>query len=128
MTLYEFVMLHENDYDSYDNEYDAIVTVCYIDKVTDDSYDAFCKKMYQKVSVLQTTYNDDPIVNWSDLIKNNMPVFKSFTEEHWNHKYHDDMDEFIYQWIKEINLYFAGYVSEEFYNVLLDLVDALEAV
>ena len=127
MTLYEYVMLHENDYDVYDDEYDTCVTVCYIDKVT-DGYDAFCNKMTQKVSVVQTNYNDDPIANWSELIKRNMPVFKSFTEEHWRKKYRNDIDEFVYQWIKEIHLYFAGYVSEEFYNVLLDLVDALEEV
>ena len=127
MTLYEFVMLHENDYDAWDKEYDTCVTVCHIDKVT-DSYDAFCKKMMQKVSVVGTANNDDPIVNWTELIERNMPVLKSFTEKHWDNKYKDDVDEFIYQWIKEIHMYFAGYVSEEFYNVLLDLVDTLETV
>ena len=124
MTLYEYVMLHEEDYDVWDNEYDTCVTVCYIDKVT-DSYDAFCKKMMQKVSIVEV---GECVANWSELIKRNMPVFKSFTEKHWDKKYKNDVSEFIYQWIKEIHMYFAGYVSEEFYNVLLDLVDALEAV
>ncbi len=127
MTLYEFVNLHGEDYDVYDNEYDESVTVCYIDKIR-DGYDAFCAKIMKKVSVVDTTYDDEPIANWSELIHRNMPVFKSFTEEHWRRKYRDDMDEFVYQWIKEIHLYFAGYVSEDFYTILIDFVDAMEAV
>ena len=126
MTLYDYIMLHEEDYDVWDNEYDACVTVCYFDKVT-DSYDAFCKRMMQKVSIVEVG-DSLCVANWSELIKRNMPVFKSFTEKHWDKKYKNDVSEFIYQWIKEIHMYFAGYVSEEFYNVLLDLVDELEAV
>ena len=57
-----------------------------------------------------------------------MDKFKQFTKDNWNDncQYEDDIDEFIYQWIKEINLYMAGYVSDRFYPVLNKLVDSLE--
>ena len=41
-------------------------------------------------------------------------------------KYKNDEDEFIYQWINEIHLYMAGYVSEDFYETLVKFVDSLE--
>ena len=127
MTLYEYLNLYGEDYDVYDEDYDECVTVSFIDEIC-DGYDSFCAKMMRKVSVVDTDNNDNPIANWSELVRRNMPVFKSFTEEHWRRKYRNDMDEFIYQWIKEIHLYFAGYVSEDFYTILIDLVDALEPV
>ena len=127
MTLYEYIMFHKKDYDVYDKEYDASITACHIDKVT-DSYDAFCKKMMQKVSVVETVNDYTLVANWSELIRRNMEVFKSFTEKYWKRKYKNDVEEFIYQWITEIHSYFGGYVSDEFYNVLLDLADELEAV
>lgn len=127
MTLYEYMNTNMEDCDTYDSEYDACVTVCYIDEVT-DGYDAFCNKLIEKVSVVGMNYGDNPIVNWNDLIRRNMPVFKSFTEEHWKKKYRNDDDEFIYQWINEIHMFLAGYVSEDFYTILIDLVDSLEEV
>ena len=127
MTLYDYIMFHKRDYDVYDKEYDIGVTACYIGKVT-DAYDGFCKKLMQKISVVETVNEYTLVANWADLIKRNMSVFKSFTEEHWGDKYCNDEDTFIYQWIKEIHLYLAGYVSEDSYTILIDFTDALEAV
>lgn len=126
MTLYEYLKMSENDFDTYDIDYDAVVTVCYIAD-EDDEYDKFCNGIIKKVNVL---YIDSHYltVDWCKLIERNMDKFKAFTKENWreNCQYEDDVDEFIYQWINEIHYYMAGYVDEGFYNELNMLVDSLE--
>ena len=123
MTLYEYLRMTEDDFDTYDTEYDNGVTVCYIDD-EDDEYDKFCNGIIKKVDVVKVgSYG--LTVNWSELIERNMGKFKKFTKKHWNRQYEDDTDEFIYQWINEIHMYMAGYVSESFYSVLNEFVDSL---
>ena len=127
-TLYNYLKMAENDFDTYDTEYDAEVTVCYIDEENEeDEYDKFCNGIIKKVNVVKIN-GDCLIVNWCELIKRNMDKFKKFTAEHWYKtcQYEDDVDEFIYQWINEIHSYMAGYVSESFYSVLNELVDSLD--
>ena len=129
MKLYEIMKLSQNDYDTCDTVYDAGVTVCYIDEEdAKDSYDKFCIELMKKVEV-ESLNNDTITVKWTELIQNNMEKFKEFTKENWYEscQYEDDEDEFIYQWINEIHYYFAGYVSEDFYDELVKLVESLEA-
>ena len=125
-TLYDYIMMAENDFDTYDVDYDAEVTVCHIYE-EDDEYDKFCNGIIKKVNVVKIN-GDTLIVNWSELIKKNMDKFKKFTAKHWyeNCQYEYDIDEFIYQWINEIHSYMAGYVSEDFYITLNEFVDSLE--
>lgn len=124
MTLYEYLKMSEADYDTYDTEYDAGVTVCYIDEES-DAYDKFCNGIIKKVDVVKIN-GDTLTVNWSGLIERNMDKFKMFSREHWEYDYEDDIDEFEYQWINEIHAYMAGYVSESFYSVLNKFVNSLE--
>ena len=126
MTLYEYLQMREDDFDTYDTVYDTGVTICYIEKEKDE-YDRFCNGIIKKVDVVEIN-GDSPIVNWTELIERNMVKFKAFTKRHWyeNCQYEDDMDEFIYQWINEIHMYMAGYVDEDFYFELNRLVDSLE--
>ena len=125
-TLFDFIKMSERDYDTYDTKYDAVVTVCHIcEEDESDDYDKFCNNIIKKVNVVEIN-GDSLIVNWSELIERNMDLFKYFTEEHWYYHYEDDIDEFVYQWIKEIHMYMAGYVSEDFYSVLNKFVDSLE--
>lgn len=126
MTLYEYLKLRENDFDTYDTVYDTGVTVCYIE-IERDEYDKFCNGIIKKVNVIHIN-DDTPTVNWAEMIERNIGKFKAFTKEHWyaNCQYEDDTDEFIYQWINEIHQYMAGYVSMDFYSVLNKLVDSLE--
>lgn len=128
MKLYEFMKLTEADYDTYDTVYDACVTICYIDEEdeTRDDYYKFCANIMKKVE-MEKQNGDILIVNWTKLIQDNMEKFKSFTEKHWKYTYEDDEDELVYQWINEIQAYMAGYVSEDFYGVLVKFVDELEA-
>ena len=129
MKLYDFLKISQNDFDTYDTVYDTGVTVCYIDEEdAEDNYDKFCIELMKKVDVEEL--NDDIlIVKWTELIQNNMEKFKEFTAENWykNCQYEDDEDEFIYQWINEIHQYMAGYVSENFYDKLVKLVESLKA-
>ena len=125
MTLFEYLQIAENDFDTYDTKYDTGVTVCHIDEECDD-YDKFCNGIIKKVDVVRVN-GDILVVNWSELIERNMDKFKEFTEKYWhkNCQYEDDIDEFVYQWINEIHMYMAGYVSESFYSKLNNLVDNL---
>ena len=128
ITLYDYLKMSENDFDTYDTTYDAVVTVCYIaDEDENDEYDKFCNGIIKKVNVvhIDTHYLT---VNWTELIERNMDKFKAFTKEHWYEscQYEDDIDEFIYQWINEIHQYMAGNVSIDFYIELNKLVDSLE--
>ena len=126
MTLYEYLRLKEDDFDTYDTVFDAGVTVCYIDKENDE-YDKFCNGIIKKVDVIHID-GDCPTVNWYEMIERNIDKFKVFTKENWYEdcQYEDDIDDFIYEWINEIDKYMAGYVSEDFYSVLNELVNSLE--
>lgn len=131
MKLYDFVKLTENDYDTYDTVYDAEITVCFIeeDEAENDNYDKFCIELMKKVDMEKQTDDCILVVKWTDLITKNMEKFKEFTKKHWYEtcQYDDDEDEFIYQWLNEINQYMAGYVSEKFYDTLVGFVETLEA-
>lgn len=124
MTLYEYIKMSEADYDTYDIEYDAEVTVCFIEE-ENDAYDKFCNGIIKKVDVVKINA-DSLVVNWNELIERNMYRFKEFTKKHWKYQYENDTDEFIYQWINEIHMYIAGYVGESFYPTLNKFVDSLE--
>ena len=127
MKLYDFMQESYNDYDIYDTEYDTAVTVCHIDEEDiDDDYDKFCVEILKKVDYVEQTDSCTVIVDWSGLIKRNWNKFKAFSDAHWYNSYNEDDDEFIYQWIKEINYYVAGYVSDDFYKTLVDFVNSLD--
>jgi hypothetical protein len=125
MTLYEFMKMSECDYDTYDVDFDAIVTVCLPDEDDDlDAYGKFCFAIIKKVNVVEVT-NTGLIVDWSGFVKRNIEQLREFTDEYWYNNYADDEDEFVYQWINEIHAYLAGYVSEDIYEKLVKLVETL---
>ena len=124
--LYDYLQMSECDFDTYDTKYDAVVTVCHIYE-EEDEYDKFCNNIMKKVNVVKIN-GDYLIVDWCELIERNIIKFRMFTAENWyeNCQYEDDEDEFVYQWINEINQYMAGYVSMGFYSKLNKFVDSLE--
>ncbi len=124
--LYDYIQTSECDYDTCDTKYDAVVTVCHIWEEEDEYY-KFCNNIMKKVNIVEIN-GDYLIVDWCRLIERNIIKFRAFSAEHWyeNRQYEDDEDEFIYQWINEINQYLAGYVSMRFYSVLNKFVDTLE--
>lgn len=129
MKLYDFMKMTQNDYDTEDTVYCAIVTVCYIEEdEINDNYDKFCIELMKKVEMVEQV-GDGLLVKWTELIQNNMEKFRAFTAKNWYEscQYENDDDEFIYQWINEIHQYMAGNVSEDFYDELVKLVESLEA-
>ena len=129
MKLYDFIKMTEADYDTYDTVYDNGITVCFIEEDPEnDAYDNFCIGIMKKVE-MEKCNGDILIVNWTKLVTENMSKFRTFTKEHWyeNRQYEDDEDNFIYAWINEIHAYMAGYVSEDFYETLVEFVETLEA-
>ena len=129
MTLYDYMKMHGEDYDVYDNEFDNCVTVCLItDREVDksDSYDVFCNAIVKKVDFVSKSKSEVAIIaDWSGLIARNLDKFRAFSAEHWWVQYEDDNEEFIYQWISEINSYMAGYTNESVYKELVKLVNDL---
>lgn len=124
INLYDFLVVSNCDYDTYDTDYEGIVTCVGIDKEPTDKYEEFYQKMCKKVEVIHSS-NNGLIVNWSNLIERNLDKFKEFTNKHWKYKYEDDDTELVYQWINEIHLYFAGYVGDNFYAILCEFADTL---
>ena len=127
MTLYEYMEKSKSDYDVWDDVYDNCVTCGYIEEEEDD-YEKFCNAIMKKVKFIKEVDDYSIICDWTKLITDNMEKFKFFTKNNWKKscQYEDDEDEFIYQWITEINNYMAGYVWDEFYNKLLNFVETLE--
>ena len=129
MNLLEYVRKHKADFDTYDTEFDACITVCYIDEDDmreGDNYTRFCAFLMSKVEVEEGD-GGDPVCRWSELIRHNMETFRAFTREYWKKscQYPDD-DDFIEAWLHEIHMYLAGYVSESFYAELVELAEELE--
>ena len=126
MTLYEFMKMSECDYDTYDVDFDTIVTVCLPDEDDNlDAYGKFCFEIIKKVEVLKVI-DSGLIVDWSGFIKRNIEQLREFADEYWYNNYEDDEDEFVYQWINEIHAYLAGYVSEDIYEKFVELVETLD--
>ena len=128
MKLYDFLKITKSDYDVRDSAYDAVVTCCYIsEKHIEDLYDGFCVKLMSMVD-LEEEFCDDSILtaHWHELIAGNMELFRKFSRAEWYDSYEDDDEEFIYQWINELNQYMAGNVSEETYGDLIELLEEIE--
>ncbi len=123
MTLYDFVKVAQNDYDTYDDEYDAIVTVCSFDEEdekSDEYYEKFRIGIMKFVEVVRGTDDSGLLCKWSEMINRNIKVFKEFAEKFWTYQYEDDEDEFIYQWIEEINQWTAGNCYESAYKEFVE--------
>lgn len=135
MNLYDFLQKTESDYDTYDSVFDACVTVCYVsedDIEPGDPWEAserFTVELYKRVEVDEESLDDyNVVVHWSKLIQQNFEKFRAFSFEHWQERCRKfDDDTLIYEWIREINHYLAGYVSESFYKILLPFVLTLES-
>lgn len=123
MKLYDWLSIDKGSYDCYDTDIDESVTIDWIDKPKSD-YDFFVVGLLKKVDIEQKTDDCTLVCDWSKLIRENFTKFKLFTKEHWARDYKDEYD-FIYQWIRELHSYVAGYVNDSFYSTLKGFVDSL---
>lgn len=122
MTLYDFVRVANNDYDTYDDVYDAIVTVCAFDEEdekSDEYYEKFRIGIMKFVEVIRGTADKGLLCKWSDFIQRNIEVFREFTELYWYNQYEDE-DDFIYEWINELDNWSAGALSESMYKEFVE--------
>ena len=119
MTLYEFITMEHTDFDTYDTEFDICVTVCepydYDEGEEKEYYDIFNDLIMQKVELVEKTGECTCVCKWSKFIKKNLEVFRKATDELWVRTPKED-DDLIYEWIKEIHAWMAGYVSEGIYK------------
>lgn len=123
MKLYDWLSIDKGSYDCYDTDIDESVTIDWIDKPKSD-YDFFVVGLLKKVDIEQKTDDCTLVCDWSKLIRENFTKFKRFTKEYWARDYKDEYD-FIYQWIRELHSYVAGYVNDSFYSTLKGFVDSL---
>ena len=114
ISLYELLELTEGTFDTYDDTFDAIVTVDWIETER-DFYEKFCRGIVKLVDVKKKV-RDGLICDWSEMIEHNLNIFREFAKKNWTNQYEDDEDEFIYQWIREIHYWMAGYTSEPVYK------------
>ncbi len=119
MNLYDFLTLEKADFDTYDTVFDVCVTVCepyeYEEGDEKEYYDIFNELMMKKVEVEEKTGECTCVCKWSDFITQNLDTFRSAADELWVRTPESD-DDLIYEWIKEINAWMAGYVSESAYK------------
>ena len=119
MTLYEFITLEQADFDTFDTVYDTCVTVCEPDEYEvgeqKEYYDIFSDLIMQMVEVEEKTGECTCLCKWSDFIEKNIATFRKAADELWTGTPKSD-DDLIYEWIKEINSWLAGYVSERTYK------------
>lgn len=119
------LLSEDNDYiEFYDDVFDVLVGLNYVsekelNREDDKYYYRFLDYLNNNVQVLSVA---NSTCAWTDFIKKHIKVFKKFAKEYWVRSYKDDMDEFIYQWIKELHMYGAGYVSETEYRTLVDML------
>lgn len=120
MTIAEFLKIAQRDFDTYDTVFDVEVTCCDMihDKET-DYYTRFCKFIYGKVEVVKMCGDCEMVCKWADFIGRNLEIFREAAREMWTWLPEDD-DDLVYEWIKEINLWFAGYVSETEYRQFME--------
>lgn len=121
MILYDLLKVFNTDFDTYDNVYDAVVTVCSFDEEdekSDEYYEKFCIGIMKFIEVTKGS-KQALWCNWSDFIKRNIQIFREFEAKYWC-KHYENEDDFIYQWIKEIDYWVAGEASEHIYKEFVE--------
>lgn len=118
MTLYEKIREEEYEFDTCDDVYDIIITTVDIDE-ENDWYSKFGNFIMKNVNVLEEAGGCDYVCDWSALITENLPIFREAAEELWYGVPKDD-DDLTYEWLREINNWLVGYVSEGIYRKFME--------
>lgn len=123
MTLYDFIRMEDTDFDTYDTVFDAEVTVCvpYDDSEITEWYDKFYNFIIKHVEFKEKISEGECTAEWTNFITDNLEVFREAANDMWyDDRVPDDDDDLIYEWIKEINSWLAGYVSEVEYQKFME--------
>lgn len=121
-TLKQHLDEKHEDMDTFDIDYDTIVTICdyepSIISKEDKYYDEFYDYIMSNVNLVKgETEDNQPIADYTEFIKRNYNALKNFSKEYWTRDYDDD--ELTEQWINEIQLFLAGEGNEEIYKNFL---------
>lgn len=123
MTLYDFVRMEDTDFDTYDTVFDVEVTVCvpYDDSEITEWHDKFYNFIIKHVEFKEKTSECECTAEWTNFITDNLEVFREAANDMWyDDRVPDDDDDLIYEWIKEIHSWLAGYVSEVEYQKFME--------
>lgn len=123
MTVYDYLKMNECDEDFWDDQFDTCVTICCPDMDDDSWINKFTWEISKHAEVIKTT--EPVLAGWTAMIERNWEKFKEFTKANWEHDY-EDKDDFIYEWINEIHMYIAGYMPEDYYEVLYNFAKELK--
>lgn len=125
MKLYDFLKVTEGTYYTCDTEYDAAITVDYIDE-ENDNYDKFCNELYKRIEMTKQVNEYTLVIKLSEFIDNNFELFDDFAKRRWTKNYSKDKEDLIYAWIEEFNLLTAGYGTESIYKEFIELFEKCE--
>ena len=121
MTLYDFIVKEDNDFDTYDTVFDAEVSVCVPCEKETDWYDKFYNFIIKRVMFVEKISDGECTADWSKFITDNLDLFREIANDMWNDgTVPDDDDDLVYEWIKEIEGWLAGYVSENEYQKFVE--------
>ena len=125
MKLYDYLVNNNGDYDCYDTVFDECVTICFETEKYDepDEYDEFCNTLYKLIDFIECVDSCTLIADWSGFIKKNYDKFKGYANDFWIKGNYDDEDDFIYEWIKELHLYTAGYANDDQYSWMITVLN-----
>lgn len=123
MNLYDFLKFEDSDFDTYDDTFDLEITVCvpYEGTSSGDWYDKFYNFILKHVNVIKKTGECSCIVDWSKFITDNLALFREIANDMWNEgTVPTDDDDLVYEWIKELDGWLTGYVSEAHYHEFME--------
>lgn len=112
-------------FDSYDFDYDIIVTIVepYDDIDIEKPYDVFCKNVYDRVNVIQDENEKNNLCcDWTEFVYRYYDKLKSFSDKYWKINYKDP-ERFVEEWIDDIQSLLAGYSSDYYYKLLNDIIE-----
>lgn len=124
MTLYEFGKVGNSCLDTCDDVFDITITVDILTAKEEKDL-GYCGKfanfINKNVNVIGKAGGCDLVADWTALITENMAVFREAANDMWYEgSVPDDEDDFIYEWLKEIRGWLAGYVSESDYRQFME--------
>lgn len=123
MNLYDFLKFEDSDFDTYDNVYDIEVTVCvpYEGTNSNDWFDKFYDFILKHVWVLRKTGECSCVADWTQFVTDNLELFKEIATDMWREEaIPNDEDDLIYEWIRELDNWLTGYVSETEYRIFME--------
>lgn len=122
--LYDYIIKKDADHDTYDVVYDICVTVCVPYRTESeemDWFDRFYNFILKHINVIEEISDYECIAHWSKFIEENLDVFTEAANDFWwEHLIPKNQDDMIYEWVKELDGWLSGGVSESRYHEFME--------